>query len=586
MYDIAPVVISHIPQKEQPISFDKNNSFIKTELKSNTIEYLKEEKLEVKKYIEAIDKEISVKEAKCEKFEKSWDHICQNLQEMLLKSQEQNKLLLSHCDRELESSKKELNDLGEINKDLNAKINTLHAQYEQLNTVSLTPRLTNEKQNIIIQKTKLTDDIAKITNQKINSLQKTGFIILFIGRSLLVLLKRLVGNNQRYESLADIIIDSKNNKIKTLKIGLENLNKNLINIENQIKFENNKVNINKKNLNLEIKQLDKTIKDSEQKIDSLDIIINKQKDHHKSLENLIIEIENIMASTSNFYNENTLFSIRSLISKDEPGINLAILDLTKNRNDQLNLKSDIGNLYSIKTINQNKLLRLKKEERLYYLSKILDLILHSKDGTENEPRDLMTNFKNTGKNTVTVKSGIVFRGVKESPYSSYGNVMTIKNHGFRSYNDLNIDKNAIESSGLGLWNKDLNQYICAGATGKSGVSCAKTFDGAKNYGTTIYFIDISKIGATEHAFDMQETMIANKSSTVTEFDETGGEINITNIPPQAIIGWMRNSLNGKGHSTTYDRLKALCSENLNQQYDELLSSENSFISMNPDYFVS
>jgi hypothetical protein len=97
-------------------------------------------------------------------------------------------------------------------------------------------------------------------------------------------------------------------------------------------------------------------------------------------------------------------------------------------------------------------------------------------------------------------------------------------------------------------------YESVGATGQSGVSCAKQFDGAKNYGTTMYFIDISKIGPNEQAFDMHATIIANDPTKLNAVDETGGEVNITNIPPKSIIGCMFNRPNG-GYEDLNNTLK-------------------------------
>lgn len=203
---------------------------------------------------------------------------------------------------------------------------------------------------------------------------------------------------------------------------------------------------------------------------------------------------------------------------------------------------------NVAQVSNTALFGLTKPTKLQCMEKIADFVLQQQDGTENMQRTKLSNFMQTGKDTVVVTAGIACRAIPEKFNESYtqnpNNPLTVQDNGFRSRNDLNTTKNKIEASGIGTHNSTTGNYESVGATGQSGVSCAKTFDGAKNYGTTMYFIDISKIGGIEQAFDMTATVIANNPTKTNAPDETGGEINITNVHPEAIIGYMANRRDG------------------------------------------
>ena len=128
-------------------------------------------------------------------------------------------------------------------------------------------------------------------------------------------------------------------------------------------------------------------------------------------------------------------------------------------------------------------------------------------------------------NTLYTYGGLVFRGDSRPPEE------IMKSGGFKSKNDLSIPENVLEAQGLALG---------IGATGQSGVSCSKNLDGVVNYCTKdekgyVYFVDTSKLGETERAYDMADISMKNGHK---QTDETGGEVNITSIPPEAIIGWI------------------------------------------------
>jgi len=199
---------------------------------------------------------------------------------------------------------------------------------------------------------------------------------------------------------------------------------------------------------------------------------------------------------------------------------------------------------NVAQVSNTNLFGLTKPTALQCMEKIADFVLQKQDGTANMPHKQFSDFMSTGKETVVVEAGIACRAIPEMFNESYthnpNNPLTVQDNGFCSRNDLNTPKNKIEASGIGIYNSTTGNYESVGATGQSGVSCAKTFDGAKNYGTTMYFIDISKIGGTEKAFDMKATVIANDPTKTNADDATGGEINITNVPPEAIIGYMYN----------------------------------------------
>ena len=114
-------------------------------------------------------------------------------------------------------------------------------------------------------------------------------------------------------------------------------------------------------------------------------------------------------------------------------------------------------------------------------------------------------------------------------------------NGFTSRNDLSKIENKIEAMGLGVKGQDeqgKDIIVGPGATGQSGVSCAKTIGGAITYldeNKTFYIIDTTKIPKNEKAWDMENTILKNKFK---ETDESNGEVNVSYIPRNAIIGWV------------------------------------------------
>ena len=134
-----------------------------------------------------------------------------------------------------------------------------------------------------------------------------------------------------------------------------------------------------------------------------------------------------------------------------------------------------------------------------------------------------------------VFNGIVFRS--DDRKISFP---TMEN-GFTSRNDLSKIENKIEAMGLGVKGQDeqgKDIIVGPGATGQSGVSCAKTIGGVISYldeNKTFYIIDTTKIPKNEKAWDMENTILKNKFK---ETDESNGEVNVSYIPRNAIIGWV------------------------------------------------
>ncbi|MDD3267034.1 MAG: hypothetical protein PHC75_07650 [Burkholderiales bacterium] len=138
--------------------------------------------------------------------------------------------------------------------------------------------------------------------------------------------------------------------------------------------------------------------------------------------------------------------------------------------------------------------------------------------------------------------GIVYRGDSR-------NLLAICNSGgFKSRNDLTIRKNLYEAYGIGT---DENGNISEGATGQSGVSTAKAFMNAVYYSNGhVYVIDSQNL----LSFDMPTISIQYKG-----IDETGGEVNILNIPCDNIIGYYKVDavdLNSIDSLATQNKIKA------------------------------
>lgn len=188
------------------------------------------------------------------------------------------------------------------------------------------------------------------------------------------------------------------------------------------------------------------------------------------------------------------------------------------------------------------------------------LTAESRFGAVTEGPTATDAAKNT-KRTFHYK-GIVFRAAGRAP-------ARIKNEGgFHSLKDLSKPENLTEAMGLGTRvvekpdtskpSTDKDAPAAApkpeaeaepkvtigawGATGRSGVSTAKSVDGALGYrgaGEWIYVIDTSKLPEGQHAWDMESTVYENGYKTRDGEDETGGEVNCSDIPLDAIVGWVQ-----------------------------------------------
>jgi hypothetical protein len=145
------------------------------------------------------------------------------------------------------------------------------------------------------------------------------------------------------------------------------------------------------------------------------------------------------------------------------------------------------------------------------------------------------------RNIFTYK-GLVFRCADEDPEEVFA-------HGFTSENPLSDPNNLRAAMGLGVpWQdpEGKHGYQDLGATGKNGVSTAKTIGQTlpylqpSNHGATrklrrIYVIDTTKLPASESAWDLDANFHGNDfrrlSPTV-----PNGEVNISSVPPNAIVG--------------------------------------------------
>ncbi len=101
--------------------------------------------------------------------------------------------------------------------------------------------------------------------------------------------------------------------------------------------------------------------------------------------------------------------------------------------------------------------------------------------------------------------------------------------GMKSQQPLEVQKYRQESQGLDFTSG-------AGATGKSGVSMAKDLDGCVAYYTRggIYIIDTRQLGDGQYAYDLQEIIDSTSHREV----DTGKEVNATDVPFRAIVGWI------------------------------------------------
>ncbi len=131
--------------------------------------------------------------------------------------------------------------------------------------------------------------------------------------------------------------------------------------------------------------------------------------------------------------------------------------------------------------------------------------------------------------------------------------------GFTSQKPLSDPANRTEAMGLGVITD--GKAGGWGATGKSGVSCARTVSGAIQYlnpGGTFYVIDTTKLPKREKAWDMESTVYNNgykqrstekvrigrpdgfgpEEFVEVPLDETNAEVNVSYVPRSAIIGWV------------------------------------------------
>lgn len=146
---------------------------------------------------------------------------------------------------------------------------------------------------------------------------------------------------------------------------------------------------------------------------------------------------------------------------------------------------------------------------------------------------------------VFVYKGLVFRYALRSPDDP------LLADGFHSKNDLSVLKNRTEAMGLGIGianGQGGTKHTSWGITGESGVSTAKSLDGAISYrdgGCTIYVIDTTKLPEGESAWDMERARYGNGYAEKAighdgkPIDETKGEVNVSRIPRSAIVGWIK-----------------------------------------------
>ena len=142
--------------------------------------------------------------------------------------------------------------------------------------------------------------------------------------------------------------------------------------------------------------------------------------------------------------------------------------------------------------------------------------------------------------------GIVFRSDEEGPDVILPRRAKAPDGGFVSERNLEEEGNLKEAMGLGAFEEENGVMVPKGtwgATGKSGVSAAKRFDGTITYrgrNATIYVIDTSKLSASGHAWDMESTVYLNalKDRADETTDETNAEVNCSSIPASAIVGWI------------------------------------------------
>ena len=215
-------------------------------------------------------------------------------------------------------------------------------------------------------------------------------------------------------------------------------------------------------------------------------------------------------------------------------------------------------------------------------------------------RDEMANDVTGTPRQTYVFKGIVFRSSYDTPE------LMKRMGGLKSINDLSISKNKVEAMGLGSIIEGTGKPGAWGVTGKNGVSTARTVAGAIDYlnpNGTFYVIDTTKLPKKEKAWDMEYNVYKNgllERQTVkvevkdknlgdrrefveVPFDETKNEVNISDIPKNAIIGWVNvpQFYHPGGLSSGKSNLEYIQSHIFTENKDSVM--EHYEIVFNPDY---
>lgn len=166
---------------------------------------------------------------------------------------------------------------------------------------------------------------------------------------------------------------------------------------------------------------------------------------------------------------------------------------------------------------------LLKDGLVHFLKGLPEAPVHGSVSEAGMAKDFRGDEK-----TLYTFTGLVFRGDSRLPNT------ICEGGGFKSKDDLGIPENMQNAQGLG-------QAI--GATGTAGVSCAKEMGrclpycdyGNPNGRGFVYIIDTAKLGEGGRAYDMADISVRNGYKGQ---DESGGEVNVTEIPLSAVIGWL------------------------------------------------
>ncbi len=132
------------------------------------------------------------------------------------------------------------------------------------------------------------------------------------------------------------------------------------------------------------------------------------------------------------------------------------------------------------------------------------------------------------KATLYTYQGLVFRLDTRFPDDIFGPGKS----GFNVKPGVDLTDPAQLQQAQGLKTKD-----SLGATEIYGISSAKQMNGSLVYcadKSNLYLINTAKLSSSEKAYDIGAILLKNKYYE--QVDASGGEVNCTNIPPQAIIG--------------------------------------------------